>query len=756
MKNKKGKFNEASTTAQIRGFLASRKAFANAELYDGKKNKNKKRETPWYMKTVKEVKELVREDIAERKRLVTEAGKLPDIHFHLKSLKSDLAKVQKLADADPGDDRARRAVASISNQIANVEKAIASGDPTGEKKRAAEKAAAQRAAGPAEPGGQHAELAQSIIDKFESDRSKWPEDKEHAMATLLKNLKKYTGALPASQGEKDKIESFISNRLVKQHDGDVTDYLAAREKTPFKRKAKGVDPTRMKTKTGKRAASMPADARAASGKRDKGPDMPGAAPSMEKLFQKLSGDPEHERSPFSPPRGSGKGYDPGAGGNILKKVYNKLIKGDPEKALKGMVDPSRFGDIDPEALGIKKQEWTEFEKALGPYLRNLYKKKGYKMDEPEDPSVSRAAGASNVLKFMLSKVMGVKKDDVEKVAQEKSDSEWESIEQQALGMLQKQFPNEYEKEMAMRDRRNKATAEMDAEEDRKTISVQDMEDALTARMGAPLTELDPEAEKIKQTNPEEWESMVRRLYSRQISSPQPRKRDPEPERETPGEYTKIKKALAQAVADKKGPRKGASTKAKRRAYARSFDEPRDPEDLARRREMEPTFKASGAAAKRRREQEKLKKDRLELIKQRHQASLERDKAVGESFKFNITELFEGFENSYDVDADAPEEEWEDAKIPAKKHWTKELSLESLYNKLKEAAHDKQRQLRGDDPQKWLDNEGEHSEELSKVNTPDGWGKGNESSAWLTVGKHAGRLGKDVGKDQDNEREEKVY
>lgn len=58
-------------------------------------------------------------------------------------------------------------------------------------------------------------------------------------------------------------------------------------------------------------------------------------------------------------------------------------------------------------------------------------------------------------------------------------------------------------------------------------------------------------------------------------------------------------------------------------------------------------------------------------------------AANESFNFSIAELYEGFENSWDLDVSAKEEEWEDAKLPAQKNWSKDLTLESLVARILE-------------------------------------------------------------------------
>ena len=49
----------------------------------------------------------------------------------------------------------------------------------------------------------------------------------------------------------------------------------------------------------------------------------------------------------------------------------------------------------------------------------------------------------------------------------------------------------------------------------------------------------------------------------------------------------------------------------------------------------------------------------------------------ESFDITLESMFEGFENSYELETDEKEKEWEKGDVPAKKDWTKELSLESL-------------------------------------------------------------------------------
>ena len=758
---KKKKFNEASTTAQIKGFLASRKAFANAELYDGKKKKKKNKEKPWYMKTMNEVHQLVLEEIAERKRLLTEAGELSNNpELHIKELERAIPALQQQIEADPNDATPRRQLAQIQRQIQGVQKAVEMGgerwrdfllDPKGTKQRDFEKSEFEKSNEPAPKGGEYEDFAREILTRYAGEAD-WPKGKEAVISTLLKNLRKYIGDISVSRGEHEKIESWIANRLIGQHKGNVADYVQSREASAYSKKAKGATSGKMRARPSGGKYSAPGAPELRKPGRSLGDKMPGATPSLKQLFDKLSQDPEHARSPFVAPGGSGKGFEPGPG-RILQKVYQKLIKGDPQKGVEGIVDPRDLADVDPEVYGIKKSEFTEFEKALGPYLRKLYGKKGYQMDRPGDESLGGSGAKTLPMKRLLAKAIGVKFDDLESKSTElKNDNPaaFANAEQQALTALKKLSQKTYEQEMEMRKKREKAVPD----EDEKDFSTQEMEDVITAKLGSPLSELDPESAALKKSAPDQWDAMVRRLFSRIVAGekkPEPEKftkpGDPEPWADDDTKDTL--KSLEKVSAREKGPTKSKSTKAQRRAFARSFDEPRDPEETERRKELEPVFRSKPAEEK---AHKKAKEKRLALIKKRHDIM---KKKVGESLDFNISELFEGFENSYDIDVKAPEEEWEDGETPAKKDWAKDLSLESLYHTLSESPLDKQRQLRGGDPQKWLDDEGESSETLKTANVPDGWGKGNEPSAWLTVGKHAGRLGRDIGEYEDNERDDET-
>ena len=189
-------------------------------------------------------------------------------------------------------------------------------------------------------------------------------------------------------------------------------------------------------------------------------------------------------------------------------------------------------------------------------------------------------------------------------------------------------------------------------------------------------------------------------------------------RQRAAEKEKRLSAVQQGEIDKFGKNDRALQSYMRRKH-QGGDEPRDPSELEKRRAMEPEFKAAGqAAAARRKAEIQRQKRRLpvktfrspigpaepaDLIQMAQDAHLDPETkqlaiqlakrgkkkalislfkkskqkmAANESYEFSISELFEGFENSWEIDTPVKEEEWEDAKISTK-NWVKELTLESI-------------------------------------------------------------------------------
>lgn len=637
--NKK-EFNEASMTTTIKGYLSNRKA--NMSKSD-KKNKNQK---PWYLHNNNDIEDMVRRDLSERRNLLEatktnekieslrdaakkikeklksdpqnqdlrkqfqdlaemiqdemrklnpskvpsgkeadrskfsgggrpdtveprksddvwkarEVPELSDPGEHVKELQKQLLKTKDDLKKDPEDFTLQRRVRSIEKEIKRVEKAVQLG---GEKWRdhlidpeSKAKSKEKRLASAEERGvkslrkseSPYVSVAQDVIKKFESDPTAWQDSQnKHVIFSGLKILKKYIGTIPSSEVEHKRIENWVDNTLIGKFDGDLKAYAATREPKVGIRRGT----PKMKIKTGRGGDKTPVSATHTA------EPMPGAIKDLFSLHKELEKTPQHQQSPFSPPSSVGRGMasDPGSGGRILKNVYEKIIKGLID-------DPEYLKKVDPEALGIKKHELTKFEQALGPFLRNLYKKAGYSVPDWEG------------------------EPEVQKVT--------EPLE-----------PTETPEERSERD-----------------------DEKVAASLG-----------KVKQF--------------------QGRKRS---------------------------------------AGAEDFDEPRDPEELARRREKEAGFRQAAQMSREKlpvkqpkfgdleksrksaetemgREaeaEEQKKKDLLNLINKRRA-----EKMTSPNESFNISELFEGFENSYELDPETKEEEWESATAPAKKDWKKELSLESL-------------------------------------------------------------------------------
>lgn len=564
----KQKFNEASVTTAVKGYLSNRRSSV------GKKKIAK--EQPWYLSKDSEIKNMVRRDLTERRNIL-EAGPerpLGGPEEHIQDLQRQLSSTKDEIKKDPEDQTLLRRVRSLEKEIKRVEKAVELGgekwrdylvSPEQTAKQKEKKAASSAQRIPAElrqSKSPYVSVIKDIISKFEADPESWKDVKNrHVVYSGLKLLKKYVGAIPSTAVDHQRIEDWVNNTLIGKYDGDLKAYAATREpKVGIRRPAQ-----KMSVKTGKKASKIPVAATHTA------EPMPGAIKDLFSLHRELEKSPEHKESPFSPPSTSGRGLtsDPGSGGRILKNVYEKIIRGIID-------DPEYFKKVDPDALGIKKHELTRFEQALGPFLRNLYWKAGHEIpDEEGDPSFS------------------------------------------------------------------------------------------------------PE----------------------KLTSLEPQKTPEDEEREKDEKVQAGLKAVDKFMSRQKAPSKEKSTKSDRRAHARDVDEPRDSEELARRREKEKTFRQAAQASKERlpvkqpgfgdleksrraaeedimrsaEEEEQKKKELINLINKKRAEQMKT--LPNESF--NISELFEGFENSYELDAKEKEERWDCAKIPAKKNWTKELSLESL-------------------------------------------------------------------------------
>ena len=551
------KFNEASVTSAVKSYLSNQKA----EI-DGSKKKKTKKEKPWYFAKDSEIEDMVRRDLSERRNL-SEAPERPlgGPEEHIKGLQKQLSQTKDEVKKDPHDETLIRRVRSLEKEIQRVEKAVKLGgdkwrdylvspELTAQSKE--KKAASKAQRTPPElrqSKSPYVSLVKDLIQKFESDPTSWKDaPNRHVIYSGLKLLKKYAGLIPSTAVDHKRVEDWVDNTLIGKYDGDLKAYASTREpKVGIRR------PTpKMGLKTGKKASKIPVAATHTA------EPMPGAIKDLFSLHKELEKSPEHKESPFSPPRG-GRGLtsDPGSGGRILKNVYEKIIRGLID-------DPEYLQKVDPEALGIKKHELTKFEQALGPFLRNLYKKAGYSVPD------------------------------------------WEG---------EPDFTSE------------------------------------------PIQSLEPQ-----KTSEEE---------------------EQEKEEKVQAGLRAVDKYL----------------KRKRTSGSEEFDEPRDPEELKRRRDKEAEFRRAGQMSKEKlpvkqptfgnleksrksaeeemvqgaEAEEQKKKDLLNLINKNREEKMK----TQPSESFNISELFEGFENSYELDSDTKEEKWESAKIPAKKDWKKELSLESL-------------------------------------------------------------------------------
>lgn len=512
-------------------------------------------------------------------------------------------------------------------------------------------------------------------------------------------IRKLAGIDPVSREEHARLEKWARDILFKKFGGNLKSWVASQPyKKPAAKKLAGVPKQYMKVKTGKRAGS-PSPARKATN-RDR--LMPGAIYSLSQLHKKMEQEPEHERVPFAPPPSKGAKGTPGAVGNILQKIYGKLAteyiygKGGNFDDLLSAVD-ERYPDIDlrdvldryiqiqskggPQLSDMEMQavkhsfskqelkaleelatlqdpnthaavqmgDMSPFEKALGPVLRKMEMKR-------KVPGGDIYYG--DELRKEISYMLKVKPDDVPATMAELPIRKRRQIEKRAMETLKQLYPDAYKREKEQRGKEQAHQMKGDIEDYLKRVKERGKR----------------QARKEKQQN----------IH-----------------------FAKSNKALAQA--------------SKRRHEFTG--EPRDPEELQHRRNLEPSFRQAGQRAKEieKREAERQarlhkpkimrqvpsspadlmqmaqdpsldpetqeyalhlakrgkKKALIDLIKQ----SKAKQMASNESKQFSIAEIFEAFENSWDLDVPTKEQEWESGKSPTSKDWNKELTLESLFKKI---------------------------------------------------------------------------
>lgn len=682
MSRKKTK-NEASSTANIMGYLPGGHLLS---IY--KKNK---KDVPWYLKRGGALREMVLEELSVKKIVsLLEAdddqkarkASVDDPEVYFKQLKKQLRKAEQQASQNPWDSTPSMKAKALRGQIERAKKAVEVGGKDWRKYMTDPK--------PKKPepkkdpkyslrqGGDDKlrDVVGALIHKYEEGSSpeidQIKQEKGKLLQGVIKRLKQFRGDLPVDQDQHDKISSWIKNVLIGQHKGNLSSYLASKPEIAGKRHVGGArGGTKVRGSQSKRTA--PGGPTQAATYRDE--PMPGAEKDFGKLHKSLSKTPEHEQSPFAPPGG---GYGPrksfGSAGNILKKLYGQLAteylygKGgafddlvsavekrhagvDLSDALERYSQLAQQGDIDdpsdlderefqnqfsPEeakALGelskladpqthaaIRSNDFTEFEKALGPMLRDLYGQKGHQVkDETEEKEQERKElGFSKAMRLSLSRRLGVPLQAVEATMSDLPGEERKRVEQQALMDLKKISPGVFKAELAMRKKRKQAQADTEAEKQAKKLVFKKRED--------------PEGDIA---------------------------------------YEKGMSALDKAIARKK-------------EMGTGVDEPRDPEELARRRAMEPEFRAAAQSHQgamgdlKQRQKQRL----IDLIQKSRE---KRKMASNESFNFSLAEMFgEGFENSYELDPEYSEKAWEDGETENKKDWKKELSLESLMRQLEKS------------------------------------------------------------------------
>lgn len=381
---------------------------------------------------------------------------------------------------------------------------------------------------------------------------------------------------------------------------------------------------------------------------------------------------------------------------ILKKKFTK-------QELKVLADiaektnPESFEKLPPAG-------YSEIEKALYPAVKKSFEKKGHLTKQEDDDSSYSSSGANTKeLKLIWSNMLKSPIDDVDdKVsAMKKQNPEaFKSLEKQALDMLQKTFPKAYSEEQRFRSLKDAPITKKSGKRDLKAHGIDpkmkhhvDSEESQAANqaMNNVISAINN-----PQTSPKAFDKIVRDF--KKATQDKDKLRRIVKNANDPSKVMQIissEDTESDSAEQEYNDTMASLKRAEKRMTSQGSNEPRNlsPEELKKRKEMGAHAASIAALDKTKKKKIKPNTSKINAILRRRSEDTEGNKmASNESKKMKLKNVFEGFENSYDLKSEPDEESWESEAPVEKKDWMKDLSLSDLFTPKKKKKAKKDEKL----------------------------------------------------------------